>query len=102
MQTKVSLNKKGNTKVYIDGVSELQGTDTVIKLYDTEVVRFNDSRIILNTGGWKTVTTKQRMNQASLDYHLMFGVHQMKGQWFVSYDSVEIPFPNDVLILQRI
>ena len=51
-----------------------------IRLYDTDVftIDMNDY-ITLNTGGHKTATTKQRMNQY-LDNHTVF---QKRGEWFV-------------------
>ena len=51
-----------------------------IRLYDTDVftIDMNDY-ITLNTGGHKTATTKQRMNQY-LDNHRVF---QKRGEWFV-------------------
>jgi hypothetical protein len=45
--------------------------------------------VTLNSGGWRTVTTKARMNQAlrtwNPDKH--WGVFQRKGEWFVSFYS---------------
>ena len=38
---------------------------TSVRYHSTEVVKFNHEKIILNTGGWHTFTTKTRMNQAS-------------------------------------
>lgn len=36
----------------------------VIRLHNTNVVTFyEDGRTLLNSGGWKTVTTKDRMNK---------------------------------------
>lgn len=52
------------TSVYED-----QG-DICIRYHATEVVRFNGKRIILNGGGWRTNTTKTRMNQAANQYGL--------------------------------
>ena len=51
-----------------------------IRLYKTDVfVIDNNDYITLNTGGHKTATTKQRMNQY-LDNHRVF---QRKKEWFV-------------------
>lgn len=72
--TKVCRN---NTRRFQDG------GDTVIKLHNTEVVRFNEKRIVLNSGGWYTATTKARMNQAAFEYGLNFSVFQTEGEWFV-------------------
>jgi len=51
-----------------------------IRLHDTEVVTFYADRTVLNSGGWRTVTTKDRMNQALVD-HTIFSD---KGVWYVA------------------
>lgn len=47
-----------NTLEYIrpDGVR-------VIKLHRTDIIEFHPEFILLNTGGWQTITTKDRMNK---------------------------------------
>ena len=51
-----------------------------IRLHTTNVVVIgNDGTVTLNSGGWKTATTKQRMNQY-LNNHTVF---QKRGEWFV-------------------
>ena len=49
-----------------------------VKLHDTEVVIHYKDKIVLNSGGWRTVTTKERMNSFS-----PFCVYQKDYQWFV-------------------
>ena len=66
---------------------------TCIRYHSTEVVKFNTDEIILNSGGWHTVTTKLRMNQASYQFGLGFYVHQRQFEWFVtSKDTVRMNF----------
>ncbi len=73
----------------------------------TEIVtRDNDTPaaiITLRTGGWRSVTTKRKMVQASNQFGLGYGVTQRKGEWFVcfrdgrpdlAFDSDEISFPR--------
>lgn len=57
----------------------------------TEIVRWNGSSVTLNSGGWQTVTTKRKMNQAANQFCLRFGVHQKAGEWFV-----DVRNPRDV------
>ena len=63
----------------------IQTTDNLTRVtyHSTDIVAFNDSMIVLNSGGWKTVTTKRKMNQASVQFELGFSVFQDKGEWFV-------------------
>lgn len=50
-----------------------------IKLHDTEIVIHYQDRIVLDSGGWQTVTTKARMNDFS-----PFRVWQQRGVWYVT------------------
>ncbi len=77
------------------------GTYNVVQYHATPVVRWNDDEIILNTGGWMTMTTKDRMNQASNQFGLGFSVHQEDYEWFVYYKRKKIPFITDELVLER-
>lgn len=77
MKNYIPLKRKKAT--YITNYENL----TRITLYNTEVVSFNDDIIILNSGGWTTVTTKRRINQASEEFSLGIGIQQTKGQWLI-------------------
>jgi len=47
---------------------------------ETEICR----RVTLNTGGWKSNTTKTRMNQFANEFcNSAFSVFQEKGNWYV-------------------
>ncbi len=83
------------------------GTVTVIKdykkisvqLHNTIVVeKIGKSTVVLNSGGWRTVTTKQAMNHAlrQLFPNAPF-VRQTKGNWFVDFPNGKIvPFRDDM------
>lgn len=70
----------------------------------TDVVRANlDTReVTLNTGGWKSATTKSRMNQTASQYDLGFHVYQEKGEWNVTIRDTgqTLPFYRDELIFK--
>ena len=83
------------TTVYHDG------HDQCVIYHQTVVVRFDAIRIILDTGGFKTVTTKCRMMQASNQFGLEDQVYQRDHAWFVDFDDQTIPFDADQLTLQR-
>ena len=74
---RIPLGRKGNTVVRADG------NDTVVRLYSTDIVRVNAERVILDTGGYSSTTTKRRMNQAAAEFGLGFAVYQKRGIWFV-------------------
>lgn len=74
---------------------------TIIRYHQTDVVKFNQDEVILNTGGWWTVTTKARMNQASNQFDLGFRVYQQNREWFVDYKGDSIPFNDRELVMDR-
>lgn len=52
-----------------------------LRLHSTDVVTFYaDDTVMLNSGGWLTVTTKDRLN-----YVLGIRVYSDRGRWFVSF-----------------
>jgi hypothetical protein len=71
----------------------LQGMTSVV-YHSTAVVQFNNDKIVLNSGGWETRTTKTRMNQASSQYNLGFEVYQVNYTWYVDYNGETIPFAD--------
>ena len=79
-----------NTAIYSDN-----GTIKVI-LYSTKIVEWNHNRdsIILNNGGWMTVTTKRRMNQVAEQFDLGFTVYQKDFEWYVVLNGQTLPFEN--------
>jgi len=60
-----------------------------IRLHNTEVVIHYKDRIVLNSGGWQTVTTKARMNE-----YTNLNICQKDFQWFVD----GIPFQDNMII----
>ena len=72
---------------------------TNVIYHNTAVVRFNKDKIILNSGGWLTNTTKTRMNQASNQFNLGFSVFQKNYDWFVTNENNEIlPFSDGMIL----
>jgi len=71
-----------------------------VKYHDTEVYRLDSQGVLtLNTGGWKTITTKRRMNQAIRTFgpQHVGGVYQRAGAWYVDVDGVgEVEFLGEV------
>lgn len=74
-----------------------------VKYVNTVVVYNTPSRVVLNTGGWKTNTTKTRMNQAANQYYLGYQVFQKNYNWYVKCLRSEkiFEFENDGIVLDR-
>lgn len=72
---------------------------TRITYHKTVIIKYNHERIVLNSGGWKTSTTKTRMNQASVQFSLGFQVSQRKNTWYVTLpDDKEVVFFDGMII----
>lgn len=65
----------------------------------TAVVIVNSDRTIrLDSGGWRTVTTRTAMNQASNQDELGFRVFQRAGDWFVTWQGRDLPFTDGMTL----
>jgi hypothetical protein len=84
------------TKIYKD-----EEGYTNIQYHSTVVVRFNDLVSRLYTGGWKTLTTKTRMNQASHEFGLGFHVYQKNGKWYVNHEGKTLEFEEGMTLTRR-
>mgnify|MGYP003442670518 CR=1 FL=1 len=60
-----------------------KGGDVTVTYASTVIVRASGDTVTLDSGGWRTVTTKRKMNQASNQFALRFCVFQRKGDWYV-------------------
>jgi len=62
------------------------------------VTVLSDGGIKLNSGGWRTNTTKTAMNQASNQDGLGFQVYQRNYDWFVEYNGNTLPFTDNMVL----
>ena len=63
----------------------------VIRLHHTDILEFpKKGGVVFNSGGWKTVTTKERMNEFQSETF----IHQAKGLWYLSFPADKTPY-ND-------
>lgn len=60
----------------------------------TKIVEWdNNGNVTLNSDDWMTTTTKRKMNQASNQFCLRFGVVQRNFCWYVTLDGCDdIPY----------
>lgn len=79
----------------------LSGDIFRIKFYDTNIVSFDDNRIILDTGGFKTPSTRRHMNEVSKTFDLGFNITSEKHVWEIHYKGEIIQFDKDKIILDR-
>jgi len=74
-------------------------TGLIVRYHNTDVVVVKNGEVTLNTDGWKTVTTKRRMNQAANQFGLGYHVFQEDYEWYVCWKGIVYPFPNDSITL---
>lgn len=76
------LSRKVGNNTYLVRHSGVPGDSIHLKLHDTYIVTWHaDGSVKLNSGGWRTVTTKARMNEYLEDG---FGISRVRGQWYVT------------------
>lgn len=77
----------------VETTTFMQGDELVGVYRGTPVASKLGNRVTLNTGGWKSRTTKVRMNQFSRHYcGGVFSVYQKDYEWFVSIHGKDLPF----------
>ena len=72
-----------------------------VTYHETKVVKVTRETITLDTGGWKTNTTKTRMNQASNEFDLRYRVYQKAGVWYVEFNNETREFEGNKIVLGR-
>jgi hypothetical protein len=80
------ISKSARVTEYING-------DKIISLYQTEILKIQGDKIILNSGGHQTHTTKRRINQfLPADIYL----YQKDFTWYIKKDGKEIEFYDNI------
>ncbi len=75
---------------------------TRVTYHWTDVVTvYPNGKIVLDTGGYFTSTTKTRMNQASSQLDLGFRVRQENYAWFVDIDGHTLEFGRGPLTIRN-
>jgi len=92
-----------NTWIY-DSVVTL-GDEVGLILHNTRIVRIDaEGNVRLNSGGWRTVTTKRRMNEALEALGLDVSVYQEAFVWYTWAldDDLEdsVTFVDDAIVGQ--
>jgi hypothetical protein len=68
-----------------------------VKLHETDVVTYySNGKVKLDSGGWRTVTTKDRINQYS-----PIGLFQDKGIWYIGTWGEKKAIYNDGMIINE-
>lgn len=71
---------------------------TSVTYHRTEIVKFDAELILLNFGGYDTVTTRRKMNQVSKMYDLGYTVYRTKGITWVRYNNKDYDYADRIVI----
>lgn len=74
---------------------------TKVTYHSTVIVKWNSREIVLNSGGWKTVTTLRKMRQAATQFNLGYSIYCKQGEWTVEYGGKTVLF-QDGMKLKRV
>jgi len=97
--------KLGNN-TYAERREGLSAPAIAVRLHATDVLTFyQDGRVVLNTGGWKTVTTKDRINEY---IPAGFRVLSIRGTWYLyraprtdDESAITVPYADGLAIGAR-
>jgi hypothetical protein len=88
------LSKRVGNNTY--EIYDEEGNRIAIRLHDTNIMTFEGNEIILDSGGWQTRVTKDRMNDylPSVGYH----IEQKNYEWTLVHGDERIPFKDGIRI----
>ena len=90
------MKKHATVEFYDNGVN-------YVVYHKTAVVKYNDDKIILNSGGWETPTTKDRMNATAHENGLCYYVYQKDFVWYVVLDNKKCyPFEDNMQLIEKV
>lgn len=97
-EAETTLKGRESRKLENNTYLKRRSADTIaVMLHATDVVTYHaDGRIVLNTGGWKTVTTKDRITT-----YAPIRLWTERGVWYVSIDGTwnkQATFENGLTI----
>lgn len=77
--------------------------DNVLRVtyHNTDVVTALADRVELRTGGYRTNTTKTRMNQAANQFGLGYMVYQKNFHWFVRTKAGDLHITGNFIAFNR-
>ncbi len=65
-------------------VAANENDEIVVTYHNTQIVKFTKDYVILNMGGFNTVTTRRKMNQAAEQFNLPYRVYMIKNKCYVN------------------
>ena len=80
------LNKRTSRKIDNNTYARIEDDTIYIRLHNTDIITIaRDGSVTLNSSGWRTSTTKDRLNSYLTKLNLPACISQERGQWYL-YD----------------
>jgi hypothetical protein len=95
-----NMNKIGSTATVVGCFDSLIERFYFCQYHATKVVQWDDRKIILNSNGWQTYTTKARMNQTSNQFMLGFSIYQENFKWYVLHKGKTVPYYDGMELIR--
>ena len=73
----------------------------IVQYHSTIIVNAGKDTVILHTGGYASVTTKRKMNQAARQFALGYSVFQKNYDWFVVTKAGTFAFDDRYFCFDR-
>lgn len=70
-------------------ITKYKNGDKIITLYQTDILIFKGDKLILNSGGFRTKTTKRMIN-SFLSHNIL--VYAKNFEWYIHYKGQEVEF----------
>lgn len=100
-RSKIERKVENNTTARFKGGETDEKDNIIVRLHETDIATITHSTMILNSGGYKTQTTKDRLNKI-IYYPLR--IIQEEGIWFIATgynDLFKTPFRDNILIYEN-
>ena len=91
-------NDWSNSNTKVDYNSNTNCSTVVLHRTAIAVYDHNTNALILNTGGWATVTTKSRLNAILQGLISGASVFQRQFDWYLSYNNQTIDFWDNMIL----
>jgi len=85
--------KSGNTEVKTDDANMSR-----VFLHGNHIATIGDNFIQIFDGGWRTATTKSRLNALLFAHGIDDHVFQKRGEWFVSTNGETVKFTSGMTL----
>ena len=82
---------------FATSLERLDSKTIALYYHQTAVVTWTAGRIVINNGGWETVTTKKRMNDW---LPIVIQVYQQDWEWYVHINGLTEDFYNGMAFVK--